>query len=304
MKDKIGLLLLLCFLIAGCKKQPSLKPDEDYNEIYVLKTIEPYDKLCTHAYIGGVFFSDHASDFHTYGLCWDVKSLPTIDGGRVEISDVTPYHSYTYTYLIQNLTPNKKYYIRAFAVSDELIIYGNQITLTADNVSVQCLLDEGRTLNEVLSMGYPADSLIGKIYKNGFIFKLKTDSFPGMVASTCTDVYKIWGVNANISGTLSGLGKGSNNTNKIISGDATQNIAARNCRTSAADTGWFLPSSVELNYMYSELKLKGYGNLSDSVFWSSTQNDYSKAYCIDFSTGLQTSLPKSSFCAVRCVKYF
>ena len=304
MKDKIALLLLLCFLIAGCKKQPSIKQDEDYNEIYVLKTIEPYDKLCSQAYIGGVFYSDHASDFHTYGFCWDVKSLPTIDGYKVEISDVTPYHSYTYSYHIQNLDLNKKYFIRAFAVSDELIIYGNQVTLTTNNIFVQCLLDEGHTPNEILSMGYPADSLIGKIYNNGFIFKLKSQSESGLIASTSQTVYKKWGNNTNISGTLSGLGQGSNNTNKIIYWNTSPDIAARICRTSPADTGWFLPSTEELNYMYSELKLKGYGYLPDSVFWSSTQNDYSSAHCIDFSTGLQTSLPKSSFCAVRCVKYF
>jgi hypothetical protein len=305
MKRLLYLFILLVFFLCNCKKDTTLKLDTDSNDnVYCLSTIEAYNKVNISAYSGGVFFSEKAYNYTKYGVCWSLNQYPTINDYKFELSGATPYPSFTYSCLMDNLTPNKTYYARAYAISDLQIAYGNQISFMVDGIRVQSLLDQGSTPYQVNQRGFPVDSLYGKVYKDGYIFYFDTLDGSGMVASTSPEVNKTWGSSTYIFGTLPGFGTGSNNTNSIIDGYGVQDIAARVCRISVSDTGWFLPSKDELNLMFQNLKSKGYGHFHNGSYWSSTQQNMASGWSQDFNSGLQSYKSKSLNYLVRCVMKF
>ncbi|MDR1248571.1 MAG: DUF1566 domain-containing protein [Treponema sp.] len=116
-----------------------------------------------------------------------------------------------------------------------------------------------------------------------------------------------WGLyEIAVSGTNTGIGTGKRNT-EIIAGRG--GAAAQRC--AALNTGgcrdWFLPGKDELNLMYQNLKRKGLGEFSDSLYWywSSSEYDNNNAWIQRFSDGRQgnygvKNLPYS----VRAVRAF
>lgn len=68
---------------------------------------------------------------------------------------------------------------------------------------------------------------------------------------------------------------------------------------------WFLPTSEELNTMYSNLHLQSLGNFSSGKYWSSTQSDADNAKVVDFSDGNTLDNPKSDLTVkARAIRYF
>jgi len=88
------------------------------------------------------------------------------------------------------------------------------------------------------------------------------------------------------------------------SGRAAQQCAQLNI---GGYSDWFLPSKDELNLMYRNLKLKGWGGFSNkrySYYWSSSQKYNTYAWGQDFSDGSQDDLGKDSTFSVRAVRAF
>jgi len=50
---------------------------------------------------------------------------------------------------------------------------------------------------------------------------------------------------------------------------------------------WFLPSKDELNRMYVNLKVYGFGGFVDYYYWSSSTGPYTNAWAQNFGNGLQ-----------------
>jgi hypothetical protein len=76
-------------------------------------------------------------------------------------------------------------------------------------------------------------------------------------------------------------------------------------------TGWFLPSSDELDLMYRNLKEKGLGGFSDNWYWSSSQSwvnyneyDHQQAMAQHFGHGGQYNCSKDDNYLVRAVRAF
>jgi len=70
---------------------------------------------------------------------------------------------------------------------------------------------------------------------------------------------------------------------------------------------WFLPSKDELNLLYVNLHQQNLGNFSNTLYWSSTENDSSTAKSIDFSNGQNinsSKVPAPNTIKVRCIRYF
>ena len=115
--------------------------------------------------------------------------------------------------------------------------------------------------------------------------------------------------------TLDGLGTGLMNTYNIVSFNAdkmtTANCAAYACLMYSTQTTrkgeWWLPSRVELNLLYKNLRDKVIATWSgyDDDYWSSSQNYDSDAFYKRFSDGRQgnTSTRLNSF-SVRAVRAF
>jgi hypothetical protein len=67
---------------------------------------------------------------------------------------------------------------------------------------------------------------------------------------------------------------------------------------------WFLPAIEELNLIYINLHVPGYGNFYNNYYWSSTEEDASNAYGQHFLGGSQDIVDKSAGCRVRAVRTF
>ena len=118
-----------------------------------------------------------------------------------------------------------------------------------------------------------------------------------------------WGsVDVFVSGTSVNRGFGSANTVLILLANGTGfEFAARYCDglDLGGCTDWFLPSRLELFTMYENLHSKGWGNFSNSWYWSSSQFDKSSAYQVDFGNdGNAVGYSKSDSTNVRAVRRF
>lgn len=181
-----------------------------------------------------------------------------------------------------------------------------------DVTKIQELLDNGtETPFTILSKGIPVDNLYGKIYEGGLIFYLHVDNETGMVASPVGQGRIIWGCwgSYDISDTMANgqnIGDGEENSQIIISHCNEVDIAAKICANLILNEkdDWFLPSKQELNLMYTNLHLKGYGNFEDENYWTSTNTDMHRAWRQNFNTGEQMKGAKRNSEEVRAVKSF
>lgn len=73
--------------------------------------------------------------------------------------------------------------------------------------------------------------------------------------------------------------------NYQITADGTTPCAPSMTASALCYGGWYLPSAVELGLLYTNLKTKGLGNLSETAYWSSTEASTTTAWRIDFSNG-------------------
>lgn len=70
---------------------------------------------------------------------------------------------------------------------------------------------------------------------------------------------------------------------------------------------WFLPSENELVLLYTNLHQQNLGNFTNTVYWSSTENDATTVKTIDFTNGQNTvslKVPASNTIKVRAIRYF
>ncbi|NDF92748.1 MAG: DUF1566 domain-containing protein [Betaproteobacteria bacterium] len=106
-----------------------------------------------------------------------------------------------------------------------------------------------------------------------------------------------WGCQGiEIDGTLSAVGTGLTNTDRIVTDCTTEGISARICDELVLNgySDWFLPSEQELAQMYTRLAANGFGNFANHIYWSSTQQDANRAITINFNNGSNSSHLKSN----------
>lgn len=178
-----------------------------------------------------------------------------------------------------------------------------------DNASVQEQLSS-KTPLEILQ-DYPVDSLYGKTYAHGLIFYVNENDGTGMVVST-EDLSQTayWGcTGSTLSGAdSSGIGYGKTNTDEILAGCSDANSAAGLCYYSSAfgSTDWYLPSTGELEMIYSKIHLAGLGNFpSNDYYWTSTEDTgFNTAMHVSFADGSANFSTKSNAHRVRAVRSF
>lgn len=72
-------------------------------------------------------------------------------------------------------------------------------------------------------------------------------------------------------------------------------------------TDWFLPSSDELELIYTNLYLNNLGNFTNLNYWTSTEIDEKTVWIIDFKTGERIAtpkIPKKNSTLARVIRYF
>jgi hypothetical protein len=123
--------------------------------------------------------------------------------------------------------------------------------------------------------------------------------------------YTPWynGTNIKTGATATAIGTGKANTQKIVDIQGNGSYAAKLCSDLTQGGGysdWFLPSSYELNLMYTNLCLKGIGSFGPGYYWSSSEFDADHAWIQNFGSGYQGyyDVVKVDALRVRAVRAF
>lgn len=148
---------------------------------------------------------------------------------------------------------------------------------------------------------------IGDIYKGGIVFYLDGNGGGLVCAQSDQSTGAKWGCRGTtIGGTGTGIGTGAANTTAIVAGCSETGIAARICDQLVLNgyNDWFLPSKDELNLMYKNLKLNGFGGFAAAYYWSSSEYSSTNAWSQYFSNGYQYTNIKNYTVYVRAVRAF
>ena len=81
------------------------------------------------AIVGGVVRDDGGSEISSYGVCWDTRPDPDIEGNHKTFSEGTGPYSTS----ISNLELSTLYYVRAFAINSTGLAYGNEVVFRTND---------------------------------------------------------------------------------------------------------------------------------------------------------------------------
>ena len=94
---------------------------------------ESVNVTSTTANFHAMVMQDEPSIIKTYGVCWSTNARPTIDDDcdtRYEYLDPMNHGNCSYDTHLENLQPNTKYYVRAFATHGDAVVYGEIMSFT------------------------------------------------------------------------------------------------------------------------------------------------------------------------------
>jgi hypothetical protein len=109
-----------------------------------------------------------------------------------------------------------------------------------------------------------------------------------------------------VRATQTAIGTGMSNTQKIVDIQGLGNYAAKLCDDLILNgySDWFMPSKDELNLMYENLYLNGFGGFTYDDYWSSSEHDANFAWFQVFGMGAQYSYYDKYYARVRAVRAF
>ena len=151
---------------------------------------------------------------------------------------------------------------------------------------------------------------IGDSYQGGIIFKINSDGSHGQITSTSDQSTGVRWHNGSYILVGTNYTDGLTNTNSIITAQGTGSYAAKIARdyTGGGYTDWYLPTSDDLFYIYTNLIPLGLGGFGNVYYWSSTETEYSEqtnANVMDLATSSQAALIKSNAGpSVRAIRSF
>ena len=109
-------LVILMLLSGSCMKK----------EVPVLETWDVLLVTITSAVSGGTVIDEGSSAVVSQGVCWSTEPEPTVQDFKTsEMAGQTQFSS-----SLKGLKGGTKYYVRAYAVNDIGIGYGNEVTFT------------------------------------------------------------------------------------------------------------------------------------------------------------------------------
>ena len=164
------------------------------------------------------------------------------------------------------------------------------ITINLNDVNEQSLqerLDNGETPCEIYqSDNSLLDELYGLNYLGGLIFYLNINDCTGIIAAPLdqSDNAAEWGCYQTyiLEASSTSIGSGLSNTNAILASCSETGIASRICANLELNgyNDWYLPSKDELNLLYTNLHLNGFGdfengegNCCNGWYWSSSDGE-------------------------------
>ena len=161
---------------------------------------------------------------------------------------------------------------------------------------------------------------IGEEYGGGVIFHLWKDNAGVehglIVALTDQSISQAWSnvTSAEIGTSAQSSWDGLSNSNSIVGQAGHTSSAAKLCLdlVSGGQSDWYLPSIQELNMLWNNYytvtralsQISGATQLSNSVYWSSSERNYNYAWSFYFYDGTTDYLTKYTAFCVRAVRAF
>lgn len=117
-KILVSLSIALSISLSACKKEEI--------ELPKVETLDVKDVRRTNAQLDGSKIAIDTSFQTSYGFCWDIESLPTMDDniGHVVAFDVSGDDGLYFRAYVQGLIPGTTYYVRAYATNLDGTAYG------------------------------------------------------------------------------------------------------------------------------------------------------------------------------------
>ncbi|MFW6328089.1 MAG: fibrobacter succinogenes major paralogous domain-containing protein [Bacteroidota bacterium] len=110
--------IIIMILFAACSKN---------NELPVVKTNEVTNIMYNKVTVVGNIISDGGDSIVEKGVCWSIQPNPTIsDNSEQSLSNGTTEFAVD----INNLGTNVNYYVRSYAINNEGLAYGEELTFT------------------------------------------------------------------------------------------------------------------------------------------------------------------------------
>lgn len=224
------------------------------------------------------------------GFCVSTSPNPTISNSTLFPVSGTTLGEFTID--ATNLVKNTIYYVRSYGYSNSSnVVYSSEVSFRTS--------------------GYVGASGGYVFYDKGFV----SNGWRYMEASPTDLTYNgstliKWGCSGtNVFQTLSTVGSGLENTNRILLNCADANCAARICDNYTVNgiSDWFLPSRDEIYLM--DASLDSFVQLGDSVnqtHWSSSEYNSTTALLVNtfYSFGPAFGIAKTNNNLVRAVRRF
>lgn len=125
-----GTLLLALMMVIGssCNKENGGGGTNEESGKPKVETAAVRDITDTDAKGGGTILDDGGSDITGRGICWGKYPTPTVDSSHIAAVGTEE----SFTCLMANLTPSTTYYVRAYAINDKGVGYGNEVSFQTD----------------------------------------------------------------------------------------------------------------------------------------------------------------------------
>ena len=141
MKQKITIVLIFIFIsiafFQACKEDLPNIEDAATNKIELNLTytdVEEYSISLTCNII-----NNGNSDISKHGICWNILEEPTLSDSKLELGVLD---SIEFIANMDNLEPSMNYYIKAYVVTNEIVLYSDQIIVRTDNETLYTEINE------------------------------------------------------------------------------------------------------------------------------------------------------------------
>ena len=114
--------LLICFLISQC--------DDEFQRLVLISTDDVVNITAISAMASGTI-SDLGEGIKHHGFCWGTQDRPDIGGSKVDLG--SKKESGGFTGSLADLSPNQKYYVRAYASDGSTVFYGEAKSFTTQD---------------------------------------------------------------------------------------------------------------------------------------------------------------------------
>jgi uncharacterized protein (TIGR02145 family) len=127
-----GLMICAAMILSSCQS-----PDPEWRvEVRTGPLLEIGSSTCT---VEGEIIQVGESGVSSHGFVWSEQPDPTLDGGwSVDLGEA--YVEGVYSYTISGLTASKDYYVSAYAIGGEQIVYGEVSSFTTGEADIPTII--------------------------------------------------------------------------------------------------------------------------------------------------------------------